>query len=192
MATSRGDVAVVVTAAVLEALTHVRCGNNTESLEHAQSALATARSYQLDDSLKALPQLTGMMHFVDVFCSLRAFDPAQALAKMQAMHSSLAPSPSDSEWNDDGFLAVPLSQPVLIQKDLGPRGIIAKDDRGKDVLWFKWLSRSDVYALAYFISGAVSSHRNAWQGQKAEKYFREGLRMTQGLQVPFGMNILSD
>lgn len=184
-ATSRGDVAVIVTAAVLEALTHIRSSSSAESLEHAQSALATARSYQLDDTLKQLPQLTGMVHFVDIFCSLQAFDPAQSIAKMQAMHSFMAPAPTDSEWNDDGSFAVPLTQSDLLQKDLGPRSIVAKDDLGRAVLWFKWLSRSDVYALAYFISGAVSSHRNAWVGHKAEKYFREGLRMTQGMWYAF-------
>lgn len=183
MASSRGDVAIVVTAAILEALTHIRCSSSAESIEHAQSALATARSYQLHDTLRQLPQLSAMVHFVDIFCSLQAFDPVQALAKMQAMHSFMAPGPSDSDWNDDGSFAVPLTQPALPQKELVPRGVVAKDDQGRDVLWFKWLSRSDVYALAYFVSGAVSSHRNAWAGQKAEKYFREGLRMTQGMRI---------
>jgi len=180
-ASSRGDVAIVVKAAILEALTYIRSSSSVESLEHAQSALATARSHQLDDTVTQLPQLSAMIHFVDIFCSLQAFDPAQALAKMQVMHSFMAPGPTDNEWNDDGSFAVPLTQPDLLQKDLGPRGIVAKDDHGRDVLWFRWLSRSDVFALAYFISGAVSSHRNAWAGQKAEKYFREGLRMTQGM-----------
>lgn len=182
----------MVMAAILEALTHIRSSSSVEALEHAQSALATGRSYQLDDTIAQLPQLSAMMHFVDIFCSLLAFDPAQALAKMQVMHSSMAPGPTDNEWNDDGSFAVPLTQPDLLQKDLGPRGIVAKDDHGRDVLWFKWLSRSDVFALAYFVSGAVSSHRNAWVGQKAEKYFREGLRMTQGRPYSFGITKFAD
>ncbi len=180
VASSRGDVAIVVTASVMEALTHVRASSSPESLQHAQSALATARSYQLHDMVTALPQLTAMIHFVDVFCGLQDFEPTQAINKMQAMHSVMAPAASDDQWRDDGCFVVPLTGAENSKRDVGSGGLGSKDERGRAVLTFKWMPRSDIYALAYLLSGSVIMHRNSWSGLKTEKYLREGLRMTQG------------
>lgn len=179
MASKRGDSAVVVTAAILEALTHIRSSNTAESIEHAQTALATVRSQQLDETVRQLPQLITIMHLVDVFCSLQVFNSTQAIQKMQAMHAMMDPAVNDNHWKNDGSFAVPVTQAGNFQNKLGPGGIVYKDERGREVLAFTWMPREDIYALAYLLSGAVVSHRNSWGGQKAEKYFREGLRMTQ-------------
>jgi len=182
MANDREDSAVVVTAAVLEALTHIRLSNTAESIEQAQSALAAARSHQLNETVKQLPQLMAMIHLVDVFCSLQDFNPAQAIQKMLAMHAMMDPAATDSHWKNDGSFAVPVTRVENFQTSLGAGGIVAKDENGRDVLSFNWMPRRDIYALAYLLSGSVMSHRNSWGGQKAEKYFREGLRMTRGMR----------
>lgn len=181
IARTRGDVAIAVIAAVMLAFAYLRSSNSTESLERAQSFLAIARSHQLDETLSRLPQLTSMIHFVDLLGSLQHFNPNQAITKMQAMHTVMVPAASDDMWQDDGTFAVPLKQDG--PSDIGSGGIVSKNASGKPVLSFEWIPRGDVYALAYLLSGSVISHRNSTNGQKAEKYFREGLRMAQGIYM---------
>ena len=84
---------------------------------------------------------------------------------------------------DDGSFSVPVSRTHSSQSiSQGSRGIVAPGADGRDRLFFNWLPRRDAFALGYFLSGIALSHRGAQDGNKAEKYLREGVRMTRGKQ----------
>ncbi|KAL9116533.1 MAG: hypothetical protein Q9187_006938 [Circinaria calcarea] len=179
----RGDLAVSVTAWIIEALIHLHQSNSVESIEQAQHALAAARSSQLNPAAQEVPQLAAMTHFVDLCCSLQKNDPLQALPKMQAMQATLDQRISDKQWNDDGLYSIPISREsaMTLQGNGSPVGVVRVDSDQNTALVLNWLPREDIYALGYLLSGAVVIHRNAMDGQKSEQYLKEAQRLLEGM-----------
>ncbi|KAI9832514.1 MAG: hypothetical protein M1819_004303 [Sarea resinae] len=178
-ARERGESAVFVLCAVLEAIGHLRSPAG-DSIEQAQRALAAARSQQLDEVTKSLPQIVAITHFLDVSCSLEEANTTQATNKLAAMQTMLDQASPDVHWGDGGSFSVPLKQRASpnVASDAG--GVLQKSDDGQDMLAFSWLPKNDVFALGYFLSGVTMSYRNSTDGQKAEKYLLEGLRIVKG------------
>lgn len=182
LANRSGDHAISAIASTMEAMTHLHRSNSAESVEQAQRALAAARSSQLDPASRSIPQLTSMMHFVDINCSLQQIDPPQAMTKMQALHKTLDTSQNDPSWTDDGLVRVPLSLGTAKSlHDSGVTGgVLQVDSRGVVNILINWLPKEEIYALGYLLSAAVTDHRNASDGQKSEKYIKEAKRMVEG------------
>ncbi|KAJ5139265.1 uncharacterized protein N7515_004113 [Penicillium bovifimosum] len=179
MAGRNGDKAVSAMAAVIESLAHLQQGTNSDSIEQAQRAVAAARSHQLNDELRHIPQLTTLIQMVDICCSLLEYDVNQSGQKLKVMQALMDETLSDSNWRPDGSFSIPLHG-----KSAGPSSIDTGDilqvHNGTLLLSFNWLPQHDLYALCYFLSSITLSAKNSYDGRKAEKYLEEGLRMVQG------------
>ncbi|CAG8896399.1 unnamed protein product [Penicillium egyptiacum] len=179
MASRNGDKAVSAMAAVIESLAHLQQATNSDSIEQAQRAVAAARSHQLNDELRHIPQLTTLIQMVDICCSLLEYDVNQSGQKLKVMQALMDETLSDSNWRPDGSFSVPLNG-----KSAGPSSIDTGDilqvHNGTLLLSFNWLPQHDLYALCYFLSSITLSAKNSYDGRKAEKYLEEGLRMVQG------------
>lgn len=176
MSSSYGDKAILAIAATLEALTHLRESSSAESIEQAQRALAAARSSQLDPVVGGIPQLAVLTHFVDLCCTLKKFDPAQAVSKMQAMQKMLETVDTGHSWTDDGSFAIPTMYSGT-SKVRTNSGIVRSQTDGTLVLMFSWMPREDIYVLGFLLSSLALAHRNTTDGQKTEQMLKEGIRM---------------
>jgi hypothetical protein len=178
MASRNGDKAVSAMAAVIESLAHLQQGTSSDSIEQAQRAVAAARSHQLNDELRHIPQLTTLIQMVDICCSVLEYDVNQSGQKLKVMQALMDETLSDSNWRPDGSFSVPLNG-----KSAGPSSIDTGDilqvQNGTLLLSFNWLPQHDLYALCYFLSSLTLSSKNSYDGRKAEKYLEEGLRMVQ-------------
>lgn len=178
MASRNGDRAVSVMAAVIEALAHLQQGTSSDSIEQAQRAVAAARSHQLNDELRHIPQLTTLIQMVDICCSVLEYDVNQSGQKLKVMQALMDETLSDGNWRPDGSFSVPLAG-----KSAGPSSIDTGDilqvQNGTLFLSFNWLPQHDLYTLCYFLSSITLSAKNSYDGRKAEKYLEEGLKMVQ-------------
>ncbi|KAJ6024572.1 hypothetical protein N7540_005369 [Penicillium herquei] len=179
MASRNGDKAVSAMAAVIEALAHLQQGTSSDSIEQAQRAVATARSHQLNDELRHIPQLSTLIQMMDICCSLLEYDVNQSSQKLKVMQALVDETLNDGNWSPDGSFSIPLNG-----KSAGPSSIDTGDilqvQNGTLLLSFNWLPQHDLYALSYFLSSITLSAKNSYDGRKAEKYLDEGLRMIQG------------
>ncbi|KAI9813789.1 MAG: hypothetical protein M1827_003579 [Pycnora praestabilis] len=176
-ARDRGDTTVFAICAVLEAITHLR-STSVDSIEQAQRALAAARSLQLDEG--RLLQITALIHILDLSCSLQEFNSEQATAKMLAMQTVFDQAGNDTCWADDGSFEVTIHSSLRSQGTIATSsGLVQRNKYGHDRLKFSWLPRKDLYALGYFLSGIATSHKNSFNGQKAELYFQGGIKQLQ-------------
>ncbi|KAJ5166349.1 uncharacterized protein N7482_005130 [Penicillium canariense] len=179
MANRNGDKAVSAMAAVVEALAHLQQGAGSDTIEQAQRAVAVARSHQLNDELRHIPQLVTLIQMVDICCSLLEYDVNQSSQKLKVMQALVDETLNDPNWRADGSFSVPLNG-----KSAGPSSIDTGDilqvQNGTLFLSFTWLPQHDLYALSYFLSSITLSAKNSYDGRKAEQYLDEGLRMIQG------------
>ncbi|EGD93381.1 hypothetical protein TESG_00927 [Trichophyton tonsurans CBS 112818] len=185
LAASCGDKAVSVIAAVLEALIHLQQSTNADSIEHAQRAIATARSRQLDPEIRGIPQLNSVIQMIDICCSVLEYDTNQSSQKLKEMQRSMDQDIHNPKWKDDGSFALPLSAGTM--KSASPRE--PRHDGHIFELTMSWLPEHDLYALCYFLSSVTLSAKNPQDGHKAEKYLEEGLGMMKaGLSSPQGIS----
>ncbi|RAH80240.1 hypothetical protein BO86DRAFT_449185 [Aspergillus japonicus CBS 114.51] len=179
MAHRNGDKAVSAMSAIIEALAHLQQGTGSDAIEQAQRAVAAARSHQLNDDLRHIPQLTTLVQIVDICCSLLDYDVNQSSQKLKVMQDMMDERLNDSNWRDDGSFSIPLSG-----KSAGPSSIDTGDilqvQGGILLLSFNWLPQHDLYALCYFLSSITLSCKNSYDGRKAEKFLQEGIRMVKG------------
>ncbi|KAL4780540.1 cohesin loading factor-domain-containing protein [Aspergillus varians] len=179
MASRNGDRAVSAMSAIVEALAHLQHGSSSDSIEQAQRAIAAARSHQLNDELRHIPQLTTLVQIVDICCSLLEYDVNQSSQKLRVLQDLMDERLNDSNWRPDGSFSIPLSG-----KSAGPSsmdtGDILQVQNGTLLLSFSWLPQHDLYALCYFLSSVTLSCKNSLDGRKAEKFLQEGVRMLKG------------
>ncbi|KAL8781728.1 MAG: hypothetical protein Q9194_000232 [Teloschistes cf. exilis] len=173
LADTLGDKAIHALSSTLEALIHLRESSSLESLEHAQRALAIARSLQFDPKVGRISQVVVLTNIVDLCCSLQHFDPSQAVHKMQAMQTSL--ETQKHAWQADGSLLVPVHSQTASRSPNGS-GIVRGDSSGAVLLNFSWTSQNDIYALGYLLSSLAIAHRNTSDGLRSEQMLKEGLR----------------
>lgn len=179
MANRNGDKAVSAMSAVIEALAHLQQGATFDSIEQAQRAVAIARSHQLNDELRNIPQLTTLVQMVDICCSLLEYDINQSSQKLKVLQDMMDERLNDPNWRADGSFSIPLNG-----KSAGPSSIDTGDilqvQNGTLLLSFNWLPQHDLYALCYFLSSVTLCCKNSYDGRKAEKFLQEGIRMIQG------------
>ncbi|PVH94590.1 hypothetical protein DM02DRAFT_633603 [Periconia macrospinosa] len=178
----KGDRAIFVTCCALEAMIHLR-GTAPDKLEHAQRALASARSLQLQLSAKQLGQVAIMIDCIDIACTLQNGQPN--IEKLQALQ---AKADQDAGPANGVFS-------VLIEKSFGGNltfdtgGVFTKAVDGRDELVLSWLPRHDLKILAYYLSGLV-----ALPHERGNSYLQEGhriieLSLHQSAPVPFNASI---
>jgi hypothetical protein len=162
----------------MEALIHLH-STSADCIEQAQTALASARSFQLDKQVQEVPQIGMLLHLIDLSCSLHCLDIPQAVKKADEIRLLLEDVLKDSIWREDGVLEIPAStQPI--QTSTQPSDDLTGSEQPGNSLTFHWLAKQEVYALGYLLNAITLSPRNAQDGRKGEKYLQEGLRITKG------------
>lgn len=188
LANRNGDKAVSIVSALVEALAHLQNSTSYDAIEHAQRTIAAARSHQLDDTLRNIPQLNTLVQMVDICCSLLDYDVNQSSEKLRIMQELMDEKLHDPNWRADGSFSIPLSA-----KSIGPSsmdtGDILQVQNGILYMSFNWLPQHDLYALCYFLSAVTLSTKNSYDGRKAEKFLQEGLRMVKGLLSSFLISV---
>ena len=178
MAEKQRHFAILSMSCILECLVHLN-NSSHDSLELAQRALATARTHQLDPSLQKAKQLSALLNILDLAAELAAINADQAALKMTDMQRLMDKANQSDAWTSDGSLCVPIGIPAWENLDTDAPGILQKTTDGECAVVFNWLKRSELYGLGYLLSGVASLQKN-WVDEKAEKYFREGLKITAG------------
>jgi hypothetical protein len=169
----RGDRAIYVTCCALEAMIHLRSAA-LDRLEHAQRAIASARSLQLQLSVKELGQIAVLIDCIDVACSLQQGQPNEE--KLTALQTKA----DQNSGPGNGVFS------VLIEKSFGGNltfstgGVFRKADDGRDELVFAWLPKDDLKTLAYYLSGLVSLPHD-----KGNSYLQQGHKLTQCMYTCF-------
>ncbi|KAL2389454.1 hypothetical protein RJ035_002252 [Blastomyces gilchristii] len=179
LASRNGDKAIFVVSAVIEALVRLQHSSGHDSIEQAQRALATARSYQLDNKVLDIPQISTMIQMMDICCSLLEYDVKQSSEKLQIMQKVMDQKIDDPHWQNDGSFSVPLSHKTISPSAVEPTDIL-RVENGNVLLTLRWLPEHDLYALCYFLSSVTLTAKNSHDGHKAEKYLSEGLNMIRG------------
>lgn len=182
LASRNGDKAVSVISAMIEALAHLQLSPNSDAIEQAQRCVAAARSHQLNDEIRNIPQLNTMIQMVDICCSLVEYDVNQSAQKLKVLQDMMDRNLNDEHWQSDGSFSIPLGG-----RSTGPSSVdtghILHVEQGTLVLTFNWLHQADLYALCYFLSAVTLAAKNSFDGRKAEKFLDEGLRMIKGLAL---------
>jgi hypothetical protein len=170
--------AVSVLAAVLQAMIHLRT-RDPEAIHSAQTAIATARAQQLDETSNSVPQLASLILLLDLACSLDPYDVHSVKEKMRVMQLYLDGTANLGDWTNDGALSIPIMRTDIEGLDESG-GIFIRDETGT-FLQFTWLSRSNVYMVGMLFS-CITAYPKAHDGSgKAETYLKGGLRMAGGM-----------
>jgi hypothetical protein len=177
-ASARGHRVIFVLCAILEALIHLQ-SSSAECIEQAQRALASARSFQLNQQVLEIPQISALIQLIDLSCSLQLLDISQATKKAEDMRPMLEQILKDSRWRDDGSFTVPVGNQAKSSSSESTNHF-TDNQESHNRLVFNWLPRQQVYALGYLLNGITFSPLNAQNGLKAEKYLKEGLGITKG------------
>ena len=181
LARKNQDVAVLAFAATLEALLHLSSSGHG-TVTTSQTALAKARAMQLNPDVESNPQLTVLMEFIDLSCSVRESNVAQNETKRRIMHDILHQADSHSNWRDDGSIYVPVSKRTIAGIQLQANKHIIERN-GRFYLVFSWLGREEVEVLGYLFSADSSAYKNGVDG-KAEKFAKEGLSLLESRPKP--------
>lgn len=166
----------MVVSSVIEALVRLQHSSSHDSIEQAQRALATARSYQLDNKVLDIPQISTMIQMMDICCSLLEYDVKQSSEKLQIMQKVMDQKIDDPHWQNDGSFSLPLSRKTMSPSATESTDILQVED-GNVMLMMRWLPEHDIYALCYFLSSVTLTAKNSQDGHKSEKYLSEGLKM---------------
>lgn len=182
-----GHTAVRIVAATMEAMMHLR-SNGTEATELAQRALAAARTHQLGQYMKRMPQIRALLDCLDVTCAILQFSPDQIGAKIQQMQANMDAASRDSGWRKDGSFLVPLG--VAATDDIGvdTGGVMLNSKDGEAVLAFSWLTNSQLYALGYLLSGVASMHKDSGD-HKATLFLGEGRKLSEAAPDAFVLSL---
>lgn len=187
------DRAIYLTAAVFEAISHLKSPGK-DSAEQARQAIAAARSLQLDTALAAeIPQVMGFLDCVDLICNLVHYQhPDVIKPKLRALQASIdQQTDRGKSWKTNSLFTVPLNQSYgnLTQHTAG---IFEKTTDGQDALAFSWLSQRDLYVLGYYVSGLAMYLQDS-ASEKSSRFIEEGLKYCQGRLPSFsGVSIHSD
>lgn len=176
-AEKRRHVTIGMMSSALEALIHLRNGT-TEAIEQAHRALAATRSHQLDLSLEEAPQITAFVNILDLLVDLVLQKTDSATPKLQTMQTMMDKASKDLHWRDDGAFYVPIPVQAAETLDEDSNCIMRRTANGQYALVFDWLARSELYSLGYVLSGVATLQKDTTD-HRAQKFFTEGLKITQ-------------
>jgi hypothetical protein len=173
LAQRHGDRAIEVTCSALEAMIHLR-SPALDRLEHAQRAIASARSHQLQLSDKELGQINILIDCIDVACSVQQGQlDEQKLTALQTKADQYAGA--QYAGPRDGVFGVLLEKSFGGNMTFSTGGIFRKSGDGRDQLVLAWLPRDELIMLAYYLSGLISLPAN-----KGNDYLQQGVhKLTQ-------------
>ena len=182
LAKQNSDVAVLAFAATLEALLHLSSSSH-DAVTATQTALAKARAMQLNPHVESNPQMTVLLEFIDLTCSVREANIAQIEAKRKIMQDVHHTSINSDNWKSDGSIYIPISKRTVagIQPQAN-KHVVEKN--GGYYLVFSWLSQDEVEALGFLFAATSSAYKNGSDGGKAEKFAEECLKQVREWSKP--------
>ncbi|OAP56842.1 hypothetical protein AYL99_08954 [Fonsecaea erecta] len=182
LARQNSDSAILAFAATLEALLHLSSPSQ-DAVTTSQTALAKARALQLSPDVAGNPQLTVLMEFIDLACSVREADIAQSEIKRKIMQDALVEAVSHPNWRGDGLIYIPVSRKAVAGMQLHGNGYVIEKN-GKYHIPFSWLGTDETEALGFLFSAESSAYKNGADGAKAERFLDSGLSVLRALGMP--------
>ncbi|KAN0102977.1 Cohesin loading factor [Hyaloscypha variabilis] len=180
LASQQNDNAIYLTASLMEALAFLKMPG-PDSLQHVQTALAQARSYQHDESCK-IPQLVALIHILDLSCAIMKGNSMEMLTKLKEMQMMMDKALQDSSWGTaSDVLAIPINRTPKSSHTVSQdtRMILGIGNDGGDNLLMTFLSKKDAYSIAYLLCGMVLLYKNSIE-RKGLKYLQAGLDSLEG------------
>jgi hypothetical protein len=148
LAKQQNDNAIHLTASLMEALAFLKIPG-PESLQHVQTALAQARSYQHDESCN-IPQLIGLTHILDVSCAIIKGNSVEMLTKLKDMQNMMDKALHENTWGttNDTF-AIPINRTPKSSHTVSQntRMILGIGNDGGDNLMMTFLGKKDAYSI---------------------------------------------
>lgn len=161
---------VLSLASALEALVHLRI-RSSGSPASAQLALAKARSTQPQGNAVVSHEISALVAILDLASDMdRAISPAKLKAMQQVVDHI-----DENSWAADGCFTVPL-QCQVPDAHIDSGGILQNDTNGRCLLPFSWIRRSELYALAYLMSGVAGFQKN-YMDRLTDKYLHDGIKL---------------
>jgi hypothetical protein len=171
-AEKRGDRAVYVACNALEALVHLRSGA-ADRVEHAQRAIAAARSLQLQLSAEQLGSFGTLLDIIDVACGIHNGAPDNA--KSTALIAGVLDEKFSSMRPDTRTITVAIERGSGDNLTTDTGGIFRKDSIGRDELVFAWLPKEDLQTLCFYVC-AFDQHVH----DRGFKYIKEAHQRAKG------------
>lgn len=172
------DHMIYVFAALLQALIHL---NDTaqDSMVNAQSALAKARSLQLNPEIENHPQIVSLIDILDVLCCLisEKVDTEQLLQRRKNMARTIANSVQRGpNWTKDElmWLRVNTSSTKGVPSQEG--GLVQEMD-GKLYIALEWMGKLELEGVGYLINALCWSMAGRAGHEKAVEYMRQGYKI---------------
>lgn len=174
-----GDLAIYVASTTMLAMIYLRL-MNSDSIEQAQRAIASARSFQLQLTVDELGQMVALLDLIDLACNLQSYKPDQAVNKMRDLQAIMDSAVNTDNTRDDGTFSILIQRSPSAQLTGMTGGIFQKNVDGRDRLSISWMRRRDLWMLGYYLSGVTALLKNPTE-DKAESYLKEGLKLTRGI-----------
>lgn len=174
-----------IASTTFEALLHLR-NPSDDSIQQAQQAIASARTFQLGDQAKELGPLFTLLDMIDLACSLQCNIGREASRKMAVMQRTIDEKAAPLDPNGSGSFGVQLDRTTGGELTLNTGGVFEKSSEGRDRLCFSWLNQRDIYILAHFLCGAGSflpppvDTKSKPQTQSAEQHLEKALSYVHG------------
>lgn len=184
---ARQQIPVQIAAATLETLVHLRSGN-ADAIELAQRSLAAARTHQLVPEMQDLPQLRATLDCLDLACCLAQYRPEKAVEKMHQLHRNLDATTKCVGWIKDGTFMLSVGYTVSPDIEANTGGVFRTATNGDTALSFRWLSRGQLYMIAYVLSGYAMMRDNC-EKQKAESFLEGGIKLGALVTENLGMSV---
>lgn len=175
LAKQNQDHVIYAFAATLESLLYLH-SPTAENISNSQSALAKARSMQLNPDVEKHPQMPAIMEFIDMIWNLNDNNEEVVNKKRLNLRETLYKSIDSNEWSKDGLTWLRLNSRSLKGMPTQDGGLIHEID-GKHYIALSWISKKELEAIGFLISGLSSTARNQVQLGKAEQYLNEGSKI---------------
>jgi hypothetical protein len=136
----------------------------------------------LNPHVEANPQLTILMEFIDLACSVREANLAQMEVKRKIMQDVFHKTTSSDNWKSDGSIYIPVSKRTMAGIQVQANKHVVEKSGGHCIV-FSWLSNSEVEALGFLFCADSSAFKNG-DGGKAQKFVNEGLQLVRAWSKP--------
>lgn len=175
LAGNERHVAAQTISATLSAIVHLRM-DASDGIDPVSRSLATARSHQLSPEMQDLPQVRGLLDCIDVARGLVGSNIDHAHTAMQQMHKNIDLKSRETGWSKYGNFEVEIGPSTNKAFEQDTCGILRNRADGRAVLVMRWLSHSQMYALAYALTAITTMSRGPGDS-KADAFLNDGLKM---------------
>lgn len=175
---NNGDKAVAAFSAVVCALLHLQT-SGTDAISASQQALAKARALSTNEEVSSVHQITLLMEFIDLCCSIREGNRERGDEKRRRMHDVWQALEEKGAWRHNGsMLLLPINKNSIRGIPLQFGGLIT-EAHGQYLLSFSWIEMKDAETWGYLLSAISKSHKNLSDPQRrAHKFIEIGLERT--------------